>query len=80
MKPSSAPSCSATMTRASRRREAPEPGDDVARAGRVALVGEQRGDRLGVVALGGAEGGRGLSVMRAMVPGRDTDQEPMRTA
>ena len=31
------------------RREAGEPLDDVARAGRVALVGEQGGDRLGVV-------------------------------
>ena len=38
-----------------RRGEPFEAGDDVARAGRVALVGEHRGDALGVGRLGGAE-------------------------
>ena len=39
------------------RGEALEPGDDVARPGRVALVGEQRGDGLGVGGLGESEHG-----------------------
>ena len=41
------------------RGEALEPLDDVARPGRIALVGEQRGDRVGVVGRGGAKGDGG---------------------
>ncbi len=59
------------------RRESLEAGDDVARAGRVALVGEERGDRLGVGSLGWAEMDRGLVGHGAMVPGGETDQEPV---
>jgi len=49
--------------------EAFEPGDDVARAGGIALVSEHRGDRLGVVGCGGAEQDRGLVGHVWMVPG-----------
>ena len=94
MNPRSAPSCSATMTRECGEREPLEPLDDVARAGRVALVGEQRGDRVGVV---GSAARRVTAAVGhvvghgAMVPGasprrgrcgpsrRAVEQQPLRT-
>src|SRR4029077_9821949 len=53
-------------------REPLEPGDDVARSGRVALVGEQRRDRLGVAGARMTELDRGLVGHTRMVPGPST--------
>ena len=80
MKPRSAPSCSATTTRLCGEREPLEPRDDVARPGGIALVGEQRGDRLGVGRLGEAKDDRGLVGHASMVPGAARDEEPARAA
>src|SRR4029450_10616455 len=59
----------ATAARRVGRAEPLQPGDDVARARRIALVGEQRGDRLGVARLGGGGGGRRPVGSVAVVPG-----------
>ena len=56
MNPRIAPSCSATMTAPCGGREPLEALGDVDGAGGIALVGEERGDRLGVVGGGRAEG------------------------
>ena len=61
------------------RREALEPLGDVARAGWVALVGEQRGDRLGVGGGGGRSVIGGRSVMAGWYPPA-VHEEQMRPA
>ena len=55
-----------------------EPGDDVARSGRVALVGEERGDRLRVGRL--RPGGAGSGLRRSCADGtRQLDEQAMRS-
>ena len=71
MNPSSSPSCSATRTRRNPTRNGSSRCDDVARPGRVALVGEQGGDGLGV-GLGRGRMVGSLSVMMAMVTASTT--------
>ena len=70
---------SATMTRRVRRIEPAEPLDDVARAGRIALVGEERGDPLGVVGGRRAERDRVAFGHGGDGTGRTLDHDQVRT-
>ena len=70
MKPRIAPSCSATIDARMRRAEALEARDDVGGPGRIALVGEQRRDRVGV-------GWRGRAKRHGRAIGRLVGHVPM---